>query len=401
MRRPAIFISHSAHEPEAAQALDALHALLEAQGFTVLLDRRRLAGGDAWETEIRHWLDVCHGAVILLSPRALTSNWVHTETSILLQRAQRASAFPVIPLTVAGVDSGAVAASALHSSGVPALQAAAWEPGATVPAVVAAAFAGLLREAQADSPTYRLELAVAEKLKALRTPTLIQTGRCLDLDLDTYAHDQDPVGALAVGLVEASHDIQIRACTELAELADVTVGTKVYSWVAPRSWVTPPVAARVREVARAKGKRWIGVTATEIETYDMYVRSGYFRWRLDSAAMTGEDAASELLEELASLVAASLKYLPGEPFELDDLNEELEQDPRFVLLRHPLPPAEALEAIALRLPNLVLLLACPRDGDPPPANVTVLEPLDPERETRLVRAHRTMHRRLTRMQEES
>src|SRR5689334_12031251 len=102
MRTPSVFISHSAHEPVAEDALLQLVAALENGGFDVLLDRKAIPAGADWRSELRRWLDVCRAAVILFSPSAVASEWVREEVTVLRHRYERAEHFPIIPVLVAG-----------------------------------------------------------------------------------------------------------------------------------------------------------------------------------------------------------------------------------------------------------------------------------------------------------
>src|ERR1700751_2884487 len=88
--RPLIFISHSAREdPEAYASLVAVRDYLGQQGFHVLIDETSIEGNDEWRNCINTWLALCHGAVILLSKKALRSDWVKKEAAILSGRPWR------------------------------------------------------------------------------------------------------------------------------------------------------------------------------------------------------------------------------------------------------------------------------------------------------------------------
>ena len=96
---PRIFISHSAHEPEARQLLKKIAAGLKKAGFVVLLDRKRLKAGSEWRPEIYTWMGLCHGAVVLLSPSALRpESWVSTEATILRWRKALDPRMELVPI---------------------------------------------------------------------------------------------------------------------------------------------------------------------------------------------------------------------------------------------------------------------------------------------------------------
>jgi hypothetical protein len=111
MRR--IFISHSTEKDDRTgrDYLDALVSGLEQarengeQLFEVFLDRRSLQGGDDWNLKIVNHLVYCHAAVIVLSRRALSSDFVKFEVSNLVARRDRERdptthepLFPVVPV---------------------------------------------------------------------------------------------------------------------------------------------------------------------------------------------------------------------------------------------------------------------------------------------------------------
>jgi hypothetical protein len=66
--KPAVFISHSAkNDPVALGLLDAIFDRLTAEGFDVLLDRKRLAAGYEWQKYLHTWMAHCRAGIILFS----------------------------------------------------------------------------------------------------------------------------------------------------------------------------------------------------------------------------------------------------------------------------------------------------------------------------------------------
>ncbi|HVG24517.1 MAG TPA: toll/interleukin-1 receptor domain-containing protein [Thermoanaerobaculia bacterium] len=84
MRRPRIFISH--HAADDSALLWRVHDALSDAGFDVLMDQARLKLGSDWRNEIYTWIQQAHGAVVLLTPKALTSDWVKFELAALASR---------------------------------------------------------------------------------------------------------------------------------------------------------------------------------------------------------------------------------------------------------------------------------------------------------------------------
>lgn len=105
-----VFISHSAHPAEEPDTEVFLHALIAAlqgvDGLEPIADRKDLAAGDLWMQQLYAWMGLCHAAVILLSPRAVTrenSAWVPRETNLLLWRKALDPDFVVIPVLIGGL----------------------------------------------------------------------------------------------------------------------------------------------------------------------------------------------------------------------------------------------------------------------------------------------------------
>ena len=104
-----IFISHSTKTQEAEAFLQAVTKALEAD-FDVRLDKIGLQGGDDWRAKLYQWMDEVHGAVLLLTPEALTSEFVQLEASVLSWRRFRQPKFVLLPVlagtTVADLSQG-------------------------------------------------------------------------------------------------------------------------------------------------------------------------------------------------------------------------------------------------------------------------------------------------------
>jgi|GEM_PF-4274247 len=90
--QPRIFISHSAKDPFTSDLLTRMGETLDKAGYDVLVDRTRLkieGIGSNWRTTLNQWLDICDGAILLISPDAVNSTWVQSESTILNYRYQR------------------------------------------------------------------------------------------------------------------------------------------------------------------------------------------------------------------------------------------------------------------------------------------------------------------------
>jgi TIR domain len=87
---PSIFISHSTEKGESAAAvfLEQIRDGL-SRHYDVFLDLNSIQGGEDWLTKITNHLVYCDAAVLVLSRRALASEFVQFEVSNLLARRKR------------------------------------------------------------------------------------------------------------------------------------------------------------------------------------------------------------------------------------------------------------------------------------------------------------------------
>jgi hypothetical protein len=108
-QRVRVFISHSAREPkEANDVRTAIREMLQSKEhndrYAVLMDDLSLSPGDAWRSSINLWLGTCDAAIVILSKKALLSDYVAFELSILGYRRWRAHRdgreFRIIPVLV-------------------------------------------------------------------------------------------------------------------------------------------------------------------------------------------------------------------------------------------------------------------------------------------------------------
>jgi tetratricopeptide (TPR) repeat protein len=104
MPRPRIFISYARSSAASVESIVALRPALEDAGFGTLQDVEIELGAD-WEPTLKRWLGDCHGAVVFLSPEALTSDWVAREVAILLERRKTAGTthIRIVPTAVGGL----------------------------------------------------------------------------------------------------------------------------------------------------------------------------------------------------------------------------------------------------------------------------------------------------------
>ncbi|HYH78928.1 MAG TPA: toll/interleukin-1 receptor domain-containing protein [Longimicrobium sp.] len=102
MSRLRVFISHSSGDE--VELLDRVcHELEHGHGYEILVDRRSIRAADEWRERIVAMIAECHAAVILFSPRALASAWVHAEATALSWRRALDPDFRLIIVRFPGV----------------------------------------------------------------------------------------------------------------------------------------------------------------------------------------------------------------------------------------------------------------------------------------------------------
>src|SRR4051812_16550940 len=138
-----IFISHSAKESYAQEALDLLESVLATNGFEVLLDRKRLQPGSAWRPELHGWMRRCHGAVVLFSEAALKSDWVLQAATILNFRRYGDDRVLLVPVFLPPVEQRHLQQNSFHAVALDEVQAIARVFSAEVAQTIAARFAPL------------------------------------------------------------------------------------------------------------------------------------------------------------------------------------------------------------------------------------------------------------------
>ncbi len=110
-----LFVSHGAgKDAEATALIQKIYDGLNGSDIEVLLDRESLEGGDEWPETLIDWMFDCHGAILVLSPRALDRAWVVREATILDLRKREDPEFDLVPIYLDGVDEK-VLADPMHS----------------------------------------------------------------------------------------------------------------------------------------------------------------------------------------------------------------------------------------------------------------------------------------------
>src|ERR1700694_5611755 len=99
-----VFVSHSARGDALADSiLNSVRDGLDEKKYGVCVDMDILKPGQDWASVLYQRLAECHAAVILLSPKALSSTWVRREVNILLWRRALGAPVHIVPALFGGL----------------------------------------------------------------------------------------------------------------------------------------------------------------------------------------------------------------------------------------------------------------------------------------------------------
>lgn len=317
---PRIFISHSAHEPEARELLDEIADGLKKAGFVVLLDRERLAPGSEWRQEIYTWMGLCHGAVVLLSASALRrESWVSTEATLLRWRKALDPGMELVPVLLPPVTHqklkrgplGRIAINEIHAAPndanalvgsltkrfAPLLRPSAALPGTTLEAWVKV-IARALADAEHSNPDASGEAAAAAGKQLPAWEPYVTTRERLAREM--LGWEWDPI-RLAVEYLCCSIEV-----TPLERMIQI-LGCL---------WVNPQDVARIPEVATGpEPGRVIVLNAAAEWTAQMYIRRAACRvpnWIVLTAAdHSGEGQAARISQEIRAAMIERFSFKDG------------------------------------------------------------------------------------------
>lgn len=382
-----VFISHGTDKSSAQELafLDALYASLNTAVdngpcIEVLLDRQRLEAGDDWAGMLHDWLAECHGAVLLLSPRALTRPWVLKEATILAFRKAVDPAFELLPVMLPGVDSKAIAQQPGFSAlSLPDIQAAGKDDdAATIAATLRSRLARL--HPQTPAPLDRLEEVLTAHIQ--HADAGMVESACEVLLGEPVAWRPDAERRRQCARVLARAIVRGRLGKRLPGPQPATAPQPeplpalartlkaaalprenilhVINLAAP-SWVDDEVALRLRSQMQAPPEaRRICAINTSMSRYGPLMAV----WRMLSphtpsnvywiADASADDWAEVIEQRICEVVR---KQDPDRYGSDDEVAIELEQrtEPLFFVVPKPLPDADLREALHRRFPCAVFI----------------------------------------------
>jgi hypothetical protein len=382
-RKARIFISHSAKETRAQEVQAALYTALEASAVLVpLMDKRDLVPGDMWRARINLWVGGCDAAVVLLSGKALQSDWVFYEAALLTYRNETDPGFLVLPVYV-DITAEEVAASRLHPTAMTSIQ---FVPGAgrTVEEIVEDVVKELAKAAcRGDSPLERQAKWLASRLDLFGKRALEEAAGFIKYDLKPWLPADDARLLLAVQLQSVGMDAAIPALMSLSyNLPAAMAEPEREKWLrevtelVASSWVDQRCSERIPALARWQvAPLGLGLNAQADLTARMYVlraSTGEPRpWLFVSCdGIVGQKKAEETIAELTGKVtraiAGALKCaedaaVVAAKLRTRNKSKEVSQ-PLFVSLPGAGISDEIIAALRTAFPHVVFFLLMGEEG---------------------------------------
>ena len=302
MARPIIFVSYSARKNPAGQTPDkdraeALVEDLRQDGFEPWWDQDGLELNDDWNDRISEALSTCHGAVVLLSPVAIKSDFVRHEAGYLSIRRRTEIDFPLCSFLCDGLqieDVGPFFKAIQFSR----FQFKQWEMDSRRTALKKALHIAHERARIPATSIDLLENALAgpKYFGSIDAGHLRGVARNLGWDAESHWKLDRAVPRLFVRhLFSISIDDQLDALIELGgQMTDAQVN-EVFGWVAP-FWIDERAACHFGQLVDAEPGRRGAVINGRIATFtpNMFARrcQPHLRWnpsrfRIDSHTATG------------------------------------------------------------------------------------------------------------------
>jgi hypothetical protein len=294
--RPRVFVSYTGRTDADRARSKAVCDALEAAGFEPLRDRERLDARLPWKQQIHEMIADAHGAVSLLSPPALESDWVAREAALLVHRWRTSEAFGLAVLRTSDVPSAALKAGKLAGTGIDEAQSVKGVDAAAIDALVAN-LDDVLAAWKTRADDLRTEDEIFAILRDCAGELLLRGARELGLDVREISGQgrlaHIVARAVAGKILETDVESVVPALQELAAELEMGQALDVIQRVAP-TWVPLAAADRLRTATlQAPGAQAMGISAREALTGEHYARRasrGEARWRILTAIPgRGED----------------------------------------------------------------------------------------------------------------
>jgi hypothetical protein len=393
MSKSRIFISHSARGDDGVAML-LIQDLINALGgdFAVLIDQENLRLGDHWRSTINTWILTCDAAVILLSEKALLSDYVFFEASVLSVRSREAS-FRLIPVLVDGLTFEKVQESRFAPIVLNEIQGArlSEEEGKDAAkrlAVVENVCAALAAVQHSETTADKRIKTLCQLLEKVRSAELNDAGRVLGLELEgllspTACRLEMAARMMELGISQTVNTALRRMRKHLSE-SDALEIIRVLA----TSWVDLRTAERIRQIGKSTIEpRVTGTNAQKSLIAKTYVWSACedaSRWSWAVGEIHGplvENGPLSIEEQiktsLNSILAVDDETLLAATLDALETSAE-EPEPVFVALPAQGLNERSIERLRTAFPTVTFFILAGQDrGDHQvlaKAKVTLLEP---------------------------
>ena len=358
--KPTIFVSHSAKgDDRVTLLLDALKSTLCQEGFVPYIDKFRLEAGDEWRKELDSWLFYCHGAILLLSEKALNSSWVLKEATILTARRQLSEMtregkriFPILPVVFPEVERSRLDKEPFSPLALNEIQALRGERIEETVEKIRTRIRQLKADLEiVDSPLQGQVRQIAGILSGVKQSLLYDALQKLKSDLPARQFDTDYSIHLARKLVDDGIESLVKVMDLIAPQLDSRSAEIMIEILAP-FWVDLSAAARIPVVAnRLENQRIFAIDGRREFTAISYIRracGAFPGWKIVRIPnVSGEDQYGDIVRNIRAIIRRQLR-IPEEDTD-QDLQEHIEylveKNPLFFIISPPRPEKEILEKI--------------------------------------------------------
>lgn len=366
--KPKIFISHSAKEPATKKVLDALIKCLK-RDFDVLVDKDRLKAGQDFRDEIFSWINRAHGAIILFSSAALTSDWVRAEASFLAARRTLDKSFTLIPVVLKPVTTNHLERKEFSPMQFPSLQLVSSNNLQVICRKVSQGLAGLRRPTPPATPVEKLIEKIAEILRRVSPNKLLSAAQVMGLNVKTWTDSSKYPELLAEqmlerGLLSSGQGIREFDDSLGAEQTDLLIELIAPAWVSLRAAGTIPLIATNEDLLLRR--LWVNGGDKRPEfTADHFVRRACVRppetcWPV---LLVQPDAGEDEVGRYKRTIQEHLKNKIVGVEDADELevarvlaNRETSREPIFVAFHPPGPAPDTLTALRKEFGTLTFFI---------------------------------------------
>jgi hypothetical protein len=361
-RKTKLFISHSAHRAQDKRILERLVELLEAAGFLVYCDRKRLKPGDCWRNELYSAIGCCHAAVVLVTKEALDVKkhpWVFKECSMLTILKWTDKGFPIFPVAMTGVTANDIKNSPFEALLISEIQLGSQRNLDRVVDTIKDRLCAI-KYSDEDEPLYHHHNRIEDHLKLITDPqSLKESIESIDSELDRW----DPLDEqiryryrLARLLLTLDADRVVATLRGILPSLGEQRSTKLIYLLAP-FWLDLPAIAQLDDVVQNEQKMIqtelkasgqiherlrtaFGLNAKDPMTARLHAsRAGYLKKKPYTVIMPPADAGTDDEGRYASHIIAEINQRSGRINQsgqsLDTLMINLAiQFPIFVVIPH-------------------------------------------------------------------